>query len=488
MNLVSSHFFRPTLDKSSDTPLFQQVYQQLRDRILHGDLPPGTKLPPSRMLAKEEQVARVTIMQAYEQLQAEGYVVSKRGAGTFVAEDIIDLQLETAPAGFAPSLSSWGRRVLSHLAPAARSKGRLEIEFGFGRSFSHIFPYDIWRRLLARYLSTDDIMLSRYGSVAGFNPLRQAVAGYLERQRGVRCTADQVVIISGAQQALDILARLLLSPGDEVLVETPGYRDAFTLFEVNGAKLVPLAVDDEGFPVEEIPQLCCARLAFVTPSHQFPRGGTLPLARRLALLEWARENKAYVIEDDYDSELRYDGRPLASLQGLDERGHVIYLGTFSKVLFPALRLGYIVLPASLLQPFFSAKGLVDRGAPTLTQAAVADFIDEGHFERHLRRLRKAYGARRQVLVDALDKHLGHQVRYSRDPAGLHVMLLLDQYSDEQKIVQEAARAGVGVYPGGPYHLQKPAPPSILLGYSGLDSEQISEGVRRLAEVIAGGKK
>ncbi len=472
-----------SLDKSLGTPLFQQVYQQLREAILHGELAPGSRLPASRALARREQVARVTIMQAYEQLQAEGYIVSRRGSGTYVADDIIDLQLEAETASFIPRLSSWGKRVLAHEAASSRNKVRPEIDFGFGRSFSHIFPYDVWRRLLARYLSTDDIMLSRYGSVAGFTPLRQAVAAYLERQRGVRCSAEQVVIISGAQQALDILARLLISSGDEVLVETPGYRDAFTLFEVNGATLVPLIVDDEGFPVEDIPQLCCARLAFVTPSHQFPRGGTLPLARRLALLEWALEQPAYIIEDDYDSELRYDGRPLASLQGLDEGGHVIYLGTFSKVLFPALRLGYIVLPPSLIKPFLSAKQLVDRGAPTLTQAAVADFIDEGHFERHLRRLRKAYGARRRVLVDALNSHMRENVHYVNDPAGLHIMLSLDPSCREREIVQQAAEMGVGVYPGAPYHLEKPAPPSILLGYSGLDAGQITEGVRRLGNIL-----
>jgi GntR family transcriptional regulator/MocR family aminotransferase len=292
-----------------------------------------------------------------------------------------------------------------------------------------------------------------------------------------------VVIISGAQQALDILARLLLSANDEVLVESPGYREAFSLFEVNGAKLVPLAVDNEGFPVEKIPSLCCARLAFVTPSHQFPRGGSLSLPRRLALLEWAQEQDAYIIEDDYDSELRYDGRPLAALQGLDESGHVIYLGTFSKVLFPALRLGYIVLPPSLLEPFISAKRLVDRGAPTLTQAAVADFIAEGHFERHLRRLRKAYGDRHHALVGALESTLSDRVEYSPDPAGLHIMLYLHPSCNEAAVVRQAAAAGVGVYPGAPFYLEKPAPPSILLGYSGLDEEQIREGVRRLSTII-----
>jgi GntR family transcriptional regulator/MocR family aminotransferase len=244
-----------------------------------------------------------------------------------------------------------------------------------------------------------------------------------------------------------------------------------------------VAVDDDGLPVADLPENGRVRAAFVTPSHQFPRGGTLPLERRLALLDWARKQEALIIEDDYDSELRYDGHPLSALQGLDESGHVIYLGTFSKVLFPALRLGYVVLPPALVTPFSRSLSLVDRGAPTLTQAAVADFIAEGHFESHLRRLRAAYGERRQALVDALDRMLGTDVSFSRVPAGLHIMLNLHPSCDEAQVIRRAASAGVGVYPGAPFHLQQPAPPSILLGYSGLNVPEIEEGVRRLAEVM-----
>jgi GntR family transcriptional regulator/MocR family aminotransferase len=360
---------------------------------------------------------------------------------------------------------------------------RPAIDFGFGRSFPHIFPYDIWRRLLARYLSTDDTMLSRYGSAAGFEPLRQAVADYVGRLRGVRCTAGQVVIVSGMQQALDILARLLLNQGDEVLVETPGYTDAFDLFCTFGAKLQPLAVDDHGFPVERIPTGGKARFAFVTPSNQFPRGGAMSLNRRLALLRWAKANDALVLEDDYDGELRYSGHPLAALQGLDRDGRVVYLGTFSKVLFPALRLGYVVLPSALLPAFLQAKELVDRGAPTLTQAAVADFIAEGHFERHLRRLRREYGQRRTVLVQALEDYLSDEVQYSTVEAGLHVMLRLPARFEERRLVHQLAAAGVGVYSGAPYHLHEPAEPSILLGFSGLSEGQIGQGIRLLAAVI-----
>ncbi|MCP4361503.1 MAG: PLP-dependent aminotransferase family protein, partial [Chloroflexi bacterium] len=364
-----------------------------------------------------------------------------------------------------------------------RTAVKPEIDFGFGRSFPHIFPYDIWRRLLARYLSTDDVMLSRYGSVAGYLPLRQALADYLHRWRGVHCHADQIVIVNGAQQALDILTRLCLSAGDEVLVETPGYGQAFSVFRLNNAILKPLPVDEAGFPVEKIPEDSQARLVFVTPSNQFPRGGTMPVSRRLALLAWARQHKALVIEDDYDGELRYDGRPLSALQGLDEDGRVIYLGTFSKVLFPALRLSYAVLPPGLVRPFTQAKALVDRGAPTLTQAAVADFITESHFERHLRHLRYAYGRRRQILVNELKKHLGEQVSFTDVPAGLHIMLYLADGLVETAVIQAATEAGVGIYPGAPYHLQTPPPPSILLGFSGLSEDEIVEGVRRLGVVF-----
>jgi GntR family transcriptional regulator/MocR family aminotransferase len=425
---------------------------------------------------------------AYDQLAAEGYTVSRAGDGTYVCDDLpADSAVETAPKAFAPRLSQWGERVMAAaIGTEDETPGsRPVIDFGFGRSFPHIFPYDVWRRLLARYLSTDDTMLSRYGSVAGFHPLREAVASYLIRLRGVHCTSDQVIIVSGMQQALDILARLLLNPGDEVLVESPGYVDAFRLFQVCGARLRPLAVDDSGFPVEQIPDQSPARFAFVTPSNQFPRGGTMPLARRLALLDWARHRQALVLEDDYDSELRYSGHPVAALQGLDDDGRVIFLGSFSKVLFPALRLGYVVLPEQLLTPFLETKQLIDRGSPTLTQAAVADFITEGHFERHLRRLRHEYGRRWQVLVEALDQNLAGNVTYVKASAGLHIMLYLAEEADERQVVRAAAAAGVEIYPGAPYHLQQPARPSILLGFSGLSQNEIQEGVRRLGAVLLG---
>lgn len=475
------------LDRGESSPLYRQVYEQLRRQILSGALPAGTRIPSSRKLAGHYNLARVTVTTAYEQLRDEGYLVGRTGAGTIVASDLSVPSQVTIPqiSSFQPAFSAWGKRIVA--AQDLRNKRsvftRPAIDFGFGRSFPHIFPYDIWRRLLARYLSTDDTMLSRYGSVAGFSSLREAVADYLVRLRGVNCTTEQVVIVSGIQQALDILSRLMLKEGDQVLVETPGYIDAFQLFKTFGAKIKALPVDDSGFPVEQIPQKCKARFVFVTPSNQFPKGGDLPLSRRLALLQWAQKTGALILEDDYDGELRYDGHPLSALQGLDEGDRVVYLGTFSKVLFPALRLGYIVLPKSLLSPFLLAKELVDRAAPTLTQAAVADFILEGHFERHLRKLRKVYGGRRRTLVQTIETFLPGQVQYNANEAGLHVMLYLDQDLDESLVVRRAAAAGVGVYPGASYHLDGQAKPSILLGFTGLSRNEIERGIKELASII-----
>ena len=471
--------------KDNSVPLYMQIYRQIRQHILQGDILPGARLPASRRLATDCNVARITVTEAYHQLQAEGYIESRLGAGTFVVDalPISESNFEQQTI-FKPRFSNWGSQVLIAGQKAKRPfRSRPPIDFGFGRSFPHIFPYDIWRQLLARYLSTDDVMLSRYGSVAGFYPLREALADYLQRLRGVHCHPKQVVIVSGAQQALDILSRLLLQPGDEVLMETPGYTDAYSIFRLHDAQVTLLPVDAAGLPVEKIPPTSQPRMLFLTPSNQFPHGGTMPLAQRLALLQWAHQKDALLIEDDYDGELRYNGRPLSALQGLDTEGRVVYLGTFSKVLFPALRLGYIVLPQSLVNPFLQAKALVDKGAPTLTQAAVSDFITEGHFERHLRHLRQAYGQRRNVLVNALERYLHGKVTYSPFAAGLHVMVYLQQSCNEAQLVRRAAEAGIGIYPGEEYHLKKPAPPSIMLGFSGLNEDDIEEGVRRLANII-----
>lgn len=477
------------IDPEQTEPAYRQIYWQLREQILARALLPGARLMPSRRLARELGVARVTILQAYRQLEAEGLIKTRVGDGTYVVElpETTPVRGEGSsdvdPATFA--LTPWGERAMA-LGASPRRYGEMhrpEIDFGFGRSFAQSFPYEVWRRLLDRYLSTDDALLSSYGSAAGFRPLRETLADYLTRERGVVCDAEQLVIVSGAQQALDVLARLLLQPGDEVVVETPGYRDAFDLFRLHGARLIGLPVDDQGLPVDDIPRDSAARVVFATPAHQFPHGGTMPFARRARLLAWAQANRALIIEDDYDGDLRYVDHSIASLQGMDTDGRVVYLGTFSKVLFPALRVGYLVLPVSLVEPFVRAKSLIDRGAPTLTQAAVADFMAEGHFERHLRQLRRVYGERRAVLDNALRTHLGEMVRFADVAAGLHVMVYFDPAVDEQRLIEEAAAEGVRIYPGSPFHLETAPRPSVLLGFSGLSNAQIEAGVERLARAV-----
>ena len=474
-----------SLNELSSVPLYQQIFQQLRELILAGQIPAGSRLPSSRDLASDNNVARVTVTQAYDQLLAEGFVMTRRGAGTYVIDELVMPWTDEPPK---IRFSTWGERVLKTVSHRnghhRKRKPRADIEFGFGQTFPHIFPYDIWRRLLARYLSTDDALLSRYGSAAGFHPLREALTDYLYHWRGVRCHPEQVVIVSGVQQALDILARLLISSGDEVLVETPGYMEAYELFRVYGAKLTPFSVGDAGFPVDQLPAGSKAKLTFITPANQFPQGGAMPLADRLSLLRWAVATNSLIIEDDYDGELRYEGRPLGALQGLDDAGRVIYLGTFSKVLFPTLRLGYMVLPEPLVKPVIQAKRFIDRGTATLTQAAVTDFITEGHFERHVRRLREVYGSRHGVLLQTLADEMPAEIVYSKEPAGQQILLRLPTHMDEKRVIERATEAGVKIYPGATYHLQQPAPPTILLGFGPLNERQIMEGIGRLAKVIS----
>ncbi|MFK7801581.1 MAG: PLP-dependent aminotransferase family protein [Anaerolineae bacterium] len=478
------------IDYKSDIPLNRQIYLQIRRQILDGTLAGQTRIPATREIARQYEVARMTVNVAYEQLELEGYVVSRPGSGTFVTDDLELLDQSDASSKLV--LSDWATRMNKANQLSGTDSMRelnepnlpnIEIDFGFGRSFSNIFPFDVWRKLLARYLSTDDAILSRYGSVGGFGPLREAISSYVGRQRGVNCRPEQVFIVSGIQQALDILGRLLINPGDEVLVETPGYVNASRLFRSHGAQLLPISVDENGFQPERIPAETDARLVFVTPSNQFPHGGAMPIQRRLKLIHWARRQNAYIIEDDYDGELRYVGSPISALQGLDASGRVIYLGTFSKVLLPALRLGYVILPQELCSPFLQAKMLMDRGAPTLTQAAIADFINEGHFERHIRNLRKLYSERRKTLVQAIQKYLSEDVTFADHPAGFHIMLYLKTGVDEQHVIAEARKQGVAVYPGRPYHLSGWVPPSLVLGFSDLENSQIEEGIKRLGEVL-----
>ena len=342
---------------------------------------------------------------------------------------------------------------------------------------------DAWRTLTKRVLDYPPRELLGYGPPEGLPQLREALARYLQRSRGVRCTADQVIVVNGSQQALDLAARVLVDPGDGVVIEEPCYPGARAVFAANGARIVPVECDDEGLIVGAIP--AGPKVAYVTPSHQFPSGVVMSASRRLELLAWAERAGATIIEDDYDSEFRYEGRPLAALQGLDLAGRVVYTGTLSKVLLPALRLGYMVAPKPLQPAISGAKWLTDRHVALLYQAVLALFIDEGHFERHLRRMRKVYERRRQALLEAFDTHFGDRARVLGTQSGMHVLVHLEEIADDEAFIARAAAEGVGIYSARLYYSGE-APPgaSFLMGYSSVSEDGIREGVRLLSALAS----
>lgn len=476
-------------------PLHRQLYSRLREEILSGRLAAGARLPATRALATDAGVSRNTVLLAYEQLLGEGYAVGRAGSGTYVPEALpgaraIDPRADSrgrpAAGQPAPRLSHYGHTIAdwepSWVAPGAR----LACDFRYGRPALADFPHEVWRRLIARRLRKAAVRDLDYGPPAGALPLREAVAEYLRRSRGVACTPEQIIIVHGSQQALDLTARVLLDPGDQVLLEEPHYPGAWGVFLAARARIVTAPVDGEGMDVAALPASGRhVRLAYVTPSHQYPTGAIMSVSRRLALLAWAARADAYVLEDDYDSEYRYAGRPIAALQGLDRTGRVIYAGTFSKVLSPGMRLGYVVAPEPLRRPFLAAKALADTGCSVLLQLALADFIREGHFGRHVRRTRARNAARRAVLLEAIQTHLGDAVAVEGANAGLHVLLWLRRVRANtlDTYIARAAAAGVGVYSAASCYVNPPPRAMLLLGYNALTEREIETGIRRLAEVL-----
>lgn len=478
------------LDPSSETPLYRQIYDALRRDILQGLLPGGQRLAATRTLAADLSVSRNTVLEAIEQLVAEGYLTSRVGAGTFVADDLPEtlLQLghgETAPApGDVPPISRRGRRFRRWAEPAAADRSR---PFQLGRPAVDAFPWRIWHQILVQRSREVPRNWLDYTDPAGYRPLREALARHLHASRGLTCSADQIVIVRGSQQGLDLAGRVLLDPGDAVWIEDPGYPAACLALGSGGARDIPVPLDDEGLRVdigiERAPQ---ARLAYVTPSHQYPLGITMSLARRLELLHWAREHDAWILEDDYDSEYRFSGRPLASLAGLDGVRHVIYLGTLSKVLFPALRLGYMVIPREHVDAFVGARYAADRHSWILEQAVVADFIEQGHFNRHLRRMRLLYAQRQEELGEAIDQYLGQTIELQKTETGLHDVGWLRGTMAEDEVVTLAARAGIQITGLSSYCRQHRLSPGLLFGYAGFPADELRSTVRRLAEVLGPG--
>lgn len=511
------------IDPTAPEPLHRQLYGRLREAILERRLKPGARLPSTRALAAMLGLARNTVHGAYDQLLAEGYVEAHHGSGTYVASSLPDDAFRAAhssagprsaavtppasalpgPAlapvqpGWPPSgaearsessgqarLSTWGRRVADLEPPPYAGVSGLPFDFRHGRPDAAHFPTEEWRRAGARQLRRVGRADLWYGPPAGLPALREAIAEYLGRARGVRCAPEHVLVTTGTQQAVDLLARLLVDDGDRIVVEDPSYPGARRVFEALGAQIVDVPVDDHGLCTAALPD-APARLVYTTPSHQYPSGATLPVSRRLELLAWAERRDALVVEDDYDSEFRYVGRPLEAMQGLDRSARVIYVGTFSKVLYPALRLGYVVLPPWLARPAVEAKRLLDLQTATPPQEILAELIQSGAFEAHMRRMRRLYRARRAALLDALARELSQRARPGPSEAGLFLRLVLAEGIDEEAVVRRAATLGVAVYSARPYYARPIRQAGLILGYAALDEAAIAEGIRRLRLAVEG---
>ena len=479
------------LDNNTAIPLHQQLYEELRRAILSGRLLPRQRIPSTRSLAKSLGISRTTVTSCYEQLLSEGYLETIVGSGTYVCAQLPDDLLHSTPVESVQKtvspiqLSKYAAR-LADMDTSLMSEPDLQISFRYGRpAFDH-FPMQTWRKLLSRHCRENSTWLDYATDALGYKPLREAIARYLSRSRAVQCEPEQVIITNGTQQALYLIMRLSIELGDAIALEDPGYLSARRIFLSQGAKLLPIRVDESGLVVKDLAKYAneLIKLIYVTPSHQFPTGSILSLPRRLELLAWAQQNSAMIIEDDYDSEYRYGDRPIPALQGLAQTDSVLYIGTFSKVLFPSLRIGYLVLPPSLISLFARAKWLSDRSLPSLEQQVLADFIEQGHIDRHIRKMRSLYDLRRQALVQALKANFGEKAKILGEKAGLHLMVRLQTHLTDEEIIQRAARVGVGMMSAQPSYLNVNCAGELIFGYSELTQEQIQKGISRLALAIA----
>lgn len=504
-----------TLDADAEAPLYEQLCLGLRSRIEEGSLKPGTRLASSRALAADLGVSRFTVLTALAQLSSEGYLSSRKGAGTFVARDLPAASMRTRPpdatkklvrqaAGTVPQLSARGLALASIAITGPRTAEGEPRAFRPRRAPLDIFPVVTWTRLLRRQWRRSRPEVLDYGEPAGYQPLRSEIAAHVKATRGVRCSANQVIITNGGQQAVTLLFRTLVDPGDAAWMEEPGLLDVRGAMMEAGVNIVPVPVDDDGIIVAKGRRLAPkARLAYVSPSHQYPTGATLSAERRRELLDWADTSGAWIVEDDYDSYFRYEGRPLPALQRLDAdrndgvAARVAYVGTFSKTMFPNLRLGYCIVPERVADAVANARAVADRNSPLVEQAALAEFIAGGHYDRHLRRIRKICAARYAVLRPLVTDRLGSVFELHSMDAGTHIVVTVrDTYLAKRKLSREerlnlplrisraAEDAGLIVFPMQRYCLRPPAKPQLVLGYGGLSESLIRSGVEKLARVLA----
>ena len=489
MKRLPASFLPPiALDVGRGTPKYQQLSDWFRRAIIDGQLRPGQRVPSTRSLANELKISRIPVLGAYEQLLAEGYLETFAGAGTCVARSIPDETSKPAgtktPSTALPTIGPSAPRRISRRAASMHEPVQPWLSnlgaFRVGLPALDHFPTGVWSRLLNRHARNPPLDIMAYGDPMGYPPLREAIAEYLGVVRAVRCEASQILVTTGSQQGLQIAAHVLLDPKERVWMEEPGYHGARHALMTAGARLIPVPVDHEGMNVAEgIRRGRGAHAVYVTPSHQFPLGTTMSATRRMQLLNWAVHNDAWIIEDDYDSEYRFGGRPIASLQGLDADARVIYVGTFSKVMFPALRLGYVVVPKDLVSAFAVARDAADTFSSTLYQVVMTDFMREGHFARHIRKMRTLYMERRAALLEAIHKHMDGRLEVIGAEAGMQLVALLPAGVDDVAVSRKAAQHGVSARPLSMCYLNPPARGGLILGYGGADVHEIHEGIRKL---------
>jgi GntR family transcriptional regulator / MocR family aminotransferase len=495
MKRVAATFLPPVaIDRRAKTPMYRQLYDWFRKSITTGHMRPGQRVLSTRSLAAELKISRIPVVNAYEQLLAEGYFETFTGSGTCVARSIPEDS--SAPpvtrGGAGPSKNKFSQEATK---TRSRRMSRREIALAQLPSQSWLnivgpfrasqpalehFPIGIWSKLVARHARTSAKGVMGYGDAMGYLPLREAISEYLGASRAVRCDASQIMVTTGSQQGLQLCAQVLFDPQDIVWLEEPGYPSARQAFIAAGARLLPVPVDHEGMNFADmIRRGRRPRAVYITPSHQYPLGVAMGATRRMLLLNWALRSDAWIIEDDYDSEYRFGSRPISSLQGLDSNDRVIYIGTFSKVMFPALRLGYIVIPKDLVAAFSAARDAADVFSSTLYQLVMADFIREGHFARHIRRMRMLYMERRRVLAEAIEKEMGDACEVIGAEAGMHLVVMLPAGVDDVAVSKRAATRGVSATPLSTCYLGSTPKHGLVLGYGGANERQIRDGVRKL---------
>jgi len=490
MRRVPATFLPPiALDYSAKTPMYRQLYDWFRLAIVTGQMRPGQRLPSTRSLATELKISRIPVSNAYDQLLAEGYLETFVGAGTCVARSIPDDTLSPLAGKRQKELQQTvekvGPRRMSRRGVALTqlpTQSWLNVVGAFRVSLPALdhFPIGVWSRLVARHSRRPARGIMAYGDAMGCLPLREAIAEYLGAVRAVRCQASQIMVTTGSQQGLHLSAQVLLDPKDRVWIEEPGYPSARQAFIGAGAQLIPVPVDHEGMKVAEVIRRGHnVRAVYITPSHQYPLGMTMSATRRMLLLNWAVRTGAWIIEDDYDSEYRFGSRPIASLQGLDTDARVIYVGTFSKVMFPALRIGYLVVPKDLVPAFSAARDAADVFSATLYQSVLADFIGEGHFARHIRRMRMLYAERRKALVKAIRVQLGDVFEVIGAEAGMHLVAMLPPGVNDVALSRKAAQRGISATPLSACYLNPPGRGGLILGYGGTNAQEIHDGICKL---------